>query len=251
MERASCHNTAVFFKMSTPKSVPTRMCFVCFDFDVCFWPLDLCIFSSSRCPKCSTEVLYPCWLRNLFRGTSSPRLNFWSHATLEKHGVSRFFKAFARLHILFRTLSLLWFFTHLFFFRPCCRKLDDNEVSVNEQWRTNQFVSVQSVYQTYVWTTPDAWLICVCLFFPEHSGVGILTFHLSTRTVLVFRKCVIWVGNHLAADSCVQNPRCCSRKKERNVRHGTFQQRKCLADFWQGRHQCVKTVRATLDLSAV
>ena len=84
---ASRHNGVRFFDISTSKSGPRMVCFVHFDFEMCFAPTMACTFSTSQlvksCPKLMCFVHFdleicfaPQW-RALFR-----HLNFqkWSEA---------------------------------------------------------------------------------------------------------------------------------------------------------------------------
>ena len=85
---ASRHNGVHFFDISTSKNGPNLVCFVHFDFEMCFAPQRRSIFSSL-----SSGQLAP-----------HPPLAYFStllsHKSLEKHGVSRLSYLFARLHLL-------------------------------------------------------------------------------------------------------------------------------------------------------
>ena len=125
---ASRHNGVHFFDISTAKSGPDLVCFVHFDFEMCFAPQRRALFSTSQLPKVvrSWCVLYiltskcasrhngvhffishlASWLRTrrfselTFRPSGAP--NHW------KNAVSRDVPTFSRICIFFLlTLSLL------------------------------------------------------------------------------------------------------------------------------------------------
>ena len=108
---ASCHNGVHFFGISTSKSGPRMVCFVHFDFEMCFAPQRLQFFISHLAS----------WLRTrrfsepAFRPSGAP--NHW------KNTVFRDFPTFSRICIFFLlTRSLLLFFLLIFLFSlplPC------------------------------------------------------------------------------------------------------------------------------------
>ena len=128
-ERASRHNGVHFFDISTSKSGPNLVCFVHFDFEMCFAPQRRALFRRLNFQKWSEHVscfiffTWKCasrhnsvqffishlarWLRT--RRFSEPTFrpsgatNHW-----EKHSVSRLSYLFAHLHLLSSALSLLW-----------------------------------------------------------------------------------------------------------------------------------------------
>ena len=68
---ASRHNGVHFFNISTSKSGPTMVCFVHFDFEMCFAPQRRALFRHLNFQKWSdTEVLCTCSLRNVLRATT-------------------------------------------------------------------------------------------------------------------------------------------------------------------------------------
>ena len=67
---ASRHNGVHFFDISTSKSAPTMVCFVHFDFEMCFAPQRRALFRHLNFQKCSDHgVLCTFWLRNVLRAT--------------------------------------------------------------------------------------------------------------------------------------------------------------------------------------
>ena len=108
---ASRHNGVHFFDIATSKSGPTMVCFVHFDFEMCFAPQRRALFISHLAS----------WLRTrrfsepTFRPPGAP--NHW------KNTVFRDFPTFSRICIFFLlTLSLLLFFLLIFLFSlplPC------------------------------------------------------------------------------------------------------------------------------------
>ena len=89
---ASRHNGVHFFDISTFKSGPRTVCFVHFDFEMCFAPFratTACNFSSLIWPDGSA----PTALANLL-------FDLRSHKSLEKHSVLRLLYFFAHLHLL-------------------------------------------------------------------------------------------------------------------------------------------------------
>ena len=119
---ASRHNSVQFFVISTSKSTPNLMCFVHFDFHMCFAPQRRAIFHLSADQLAPHPPLWRAYFSNLR-----------SHKSFEKHSEWWLFSLFAHLHLLssdsFSSLifSLLLFSSssHLCFsICPYCRKFD-------------------------------------------------------------------------------------------------------------------------------
>ena len=69
---ASRHNGVRFFDISTAKSAPTMVCFVHFDFQMCFAPQRRALFRHLNCQKWSgAGVFCTFWLRNVLRATTA------------------------------------------------------------------------------------------------------------------------------------------------------------------------------------
>ena len=69
---ASRHNGVHFFDISTSKSGPTLVCFVHFDFEMCFAPQRHALFRHLNFQKWSEPgVLCTFWLRNVLRATTA------------------------------------------------------------------------------------------------------------------------------------------------------------------------------------
>ena len=69
---ASRHNGVHFFDISADKSAPTMMCFVHFDFEICFAPQRRALFRHLSWQKWSDHgVFCTFWLRNLLRATTA------------------------------------------------------------------------------------------------------------------------------------------------------------------------------------
>ena len=69
---ASRHNGVHFFDISTSKSGPTMVCFVHFDFDMCFAPQRRALFQHLNCQKWSGPgVFCTFWLGNVLRATTA------------------------------------------------------------------------------------------------------------------------------------------------------------------------------------
>ena len=69
---ASCHNGVHFFDISTSKSGPSMLCFVHFDFEMCFAPQRRALFRHLNFEKCSKHgVLCTFWLQNVLRATTA------------------------------------------------------------------------------------------------------------------------------------------------------------------------------------
>ena len=69
---ASCHNSVHFFDISTSKSASNLMCFVHFDFDICYAPQRRPLFRHLNFQKCSgTEVFSAFWPGNVLRATTA------------------------------------------------------------------------------------------------------------------------------------------------------------------------------------
>ena len=131
---ASRHNGVHFFDISTSKRGPELVCFVHFDFEMCFAPQRRAICYLS----CGQMAPHPPLWRAYF---STLR----SHKSWDKHGVSRLSYLFAHLHLLssdsfsslifslllfslllFSSLLFysLWLCPSLLFICPYCRKFD-------------------------------------------------------------------------------------------------------------------------------
>ena len=71
-KRASRHNGAHFFDISTSKSGPTMVCFVHFDFEMCFAPQRRALFRHLNFQKWSeAEVFCTFWLGDVLRATTA------------------------------------------------------------------------------------------------------------------------------------------------------------------------------------
>ena len=71
-KRASRHNGVHFFDISTSKSGPTLVCFVHFDFKMCFAPQRRALFRHLNFQKWSdTGVFCTFWLQNVLRATTA------------------------------------------------------------------------------------------------------------------------------------------------------------------------------------
>ena len=69
---ASRHNGVRFFDISTSKSGPTMVCFVHFDFEMCFAPQRHALFRHLNLKKWSAPgVFCTFWLRNVLRATTA------------------------------------------------------------------------------------------------------------------------------------------------------------------------------------
>ena len=146
---ASRHNSVRFFDISTSKRALKLVCFVHFDFEMCFAPQRRALFRHLNFQKWSEHgVFCTFWLRNLLRATGSAPAALASllfdppepQIIEKKHSVSRLSYLFARLHLLssdsFSSLifslllfslllfSSLWLFPSLLFICPYCRKFD-------------------------------------------------------------------------------------------------------------------------------
>ena len=121
---ASRHNGVHFLDISTSKSGPNMVCFVHFDFEMCFTPQWRAIFISHLASRLRTRR----FSEPTFRPSGAT--NHW------KNTVFRDFPTFSRICLFFLlTLSLLWFFSlllfsslwlfpSLLFICPYCRKFD-------------------------------------------------------------------------------------------------------------------------------
>ena len=140
---ASHHNGVHFFNISTSKSGPEPVCFVPFDFEICFAPQRPALFRHRNFCKCSEHVVLltfdfemrfaPQWraLFDISTSKSGPSMvcfvhfdlemcfapqrrdfsTLRSHKSLEKHSVSRLSYLFAHLDLLSsETFSFLIFF---------------------------------------------------------------------------------------------------------------------------------------------
>ena len=118
---ASRHNGVHFFDISTSKSGPKLVCFVHFDFEMCFAPQRRALFRHLNFPKWSENgVLCTFWLRNVLRATTACNFSslLWPAGSApaalasllfdhpepqiigQKHSVSRLSYLFAHLRLL-------------------------------------------------------------------------------------------------------------------------------------------------------
>ena len=117
---ASRHNDVHFFDISTSKSGPNLVCFVHFDFEMCFAPQRRALFRHRNFQKWSDHgVFCTFWLRNVLRATTACNLSslLWPAGSapaalasllfdppepqiIGKHSVSRLSYLFAHLHLL-------------------------------------------------------------------------------------------------------------------------------------------------------
>ena len=114
---ASCHNGVHFFDISTAKSGPELVCFVHFDFEMCFAPQRCALFLHLNCQKWSAPGLFcTFWLGNVLRATTTCNCSslIWPAGSapaalaslLLKNTVFRDFPTFSRICIFF-LLTLL------------------------------------------------------------------------------------------------------------------------------------------------
>ena len=69
---ASRHNSVHFFDIATSKSGRKLLCFVHFDFEMCFAPQRRALFRHLNVEKCSVPVSFlHFWLRNVLRATTA------------------------------------------------------------------------------------------------------------------------------------------------------------------------------------
>ena len=116
----SRHNSVHFFDMSTSKSAPVLVCFVHFDFDMCFAPQRRALFQHRNFQKClENEILLTFWLLKVLCATAVCNFSsfIWPDGfapaalasllfdppepqIIGKRSESRLFYLFARLHLL-------------------------------------------------------------------------------------------------------------------------------------------------------
>ena len=128
---ASRHNGVHFFDIATFKSGPDLLCFVHFDFEMCFAPQRHALFRHRNFPNvlrattaCNFSSLIwpaasaPAALASHFSTLRSPK-------SLGKHSASRLSYLFAHLHLLSSySFSSLCLFPALLFICPYCRKFN-------------------------------------------------------------------------------------------------------------------------------
>ena len=79
--QSSRHNGVHFLDIATSKSGPELMCFVHFDFEMCFAPQRRALFRHRNFQKWSENgVLCTFWLRNVLRATTA--CTFWTSSQL-------------------------------------------------------------------------------------------------------------------------------------------------------------------------
>ena len=125
----SRHNVVHFFDISTSKSAPTLVCFVRFDFEICFAPQRRALFRHLNFQKCSESAVFcTCLLPNVLRATTACKCSslIWPDGSapaalanvlfdppepqiIGKNVMFRDFSTFSRTCIFFLlTLSSLW-----------------------------------------------------------------------------------------------------------------------------------------------
>ena len=123
---ASRHNGVHFFDISTSKSGPTLVCFVHFDFQMCFAPQRRALFQHRNVQKRSAPLVFcPFWLGNVLRATTACNFSslIWpagsatrrfSEPTFRPSGatnhwkntVNRDFPIFSRIYLFFLLIFL-------------------------------------------------------------------------------------------------------------------------------------------------
>ena len=115
---ASRHNGVHFFHISTSQSGPKLVCFVHFDFEICFAPQRRALFRQLNFQKCSErDVLLTFSLANVLHATTACNFSsltrpdgsapaalaslLFDHKSLGKNSVSRLSYLFAHLDLLF------------------------------------------------------------------------------------------------------------------------------------------------------
>ena len=99
---ASRHNGVHFFDIATAKSGPELVCFVHFDFKMCFAPQRRALFRHRNFQKWSEPLVFlTVWLRDVLRATTACNFStLRSPKSLGKHRVSRLSYLFAHQHLL-------------------------------------------------------------------------------------------------------------------------------------------------------
>ena len=154
---ASRHNGVHFFDIATSKSGPKLVCFVHFDFKMCFAPQRRALFWHLNFQKWSgAGVFCTFWLGNLLRATTACNFSslIWPAGSAPNHWkntVFRDFPTFSRIFIFFLlTLSLLLFFLLIFLFSlplPCSAF----HLSIlSEVWLLN-FLRLWMYIYIYIW----------------------------------------------------------------------------------------------------
>ena len=156
-KRASCHNHngVHFFDISTSKSGQSMVCFVHFDFEMCFAPRRRALFRHLNFQKWSEPgvCLYIFFFEMCFAATTACNFSslIWPagsapaalaslpfdppHQSLEKHGVSRLFYLFAHLDLLSSETFSFW---SSFFFSSLTLPISAFHLSIlSEVWLLN------------------------------------------------------------------------------------------------------------------
>ena len=109
---ASRHNGVHFFDISTSKSGPSMVCFVHFDFEMCFAPATACTFSTSQLVKSCPKLV--CFVHFDFEMCFAPkRRALFRHRNFKKCSGREVFLAFQLANVLRATTacnfsSLIW-----------------------------------------------------------------------------------------------------------------------------------------------
>ena len=140
---ASRHNGVHFFDIATSKSGPTLVCFVHFDFKMCFAPQRRALFRHRNFQKWSgAEVFCTFWLANVLRATTACTFSclIWPAGSAPAALASLLFdppepQIIGKTQLIATFLSfrastssffwscLFWLFSPLLFNCPYCRKL--------------------------------------------------------------------------------------------------------------------------------
>ena len=139
---ASRHNGVHFFNISTSKSGPTMVCFVHFDFKMCFAPQRRALFQNLNFQKWSDPLVFcPFWLGNVLRTTTACTFSclIWPAGSApaalanllfdppepqiigKTHWIATFLPFRASASSFFWSF-LFWLFSPLLFNCPYCRK---------------------------------------------------------------------------------------------------------------------------------
>jgi len=88
----SRHNGVHFLDISISKSAPSMVCFVHFDFEICFTPQRRPLFPHLNFQKWSERAVFcTCWLRNLLRTTTCDVFSFFACKRASRHTGVHFF----------------------------------------------------------------------------------------------------------------------------------------------------------------
>ena len=201
---ASRHNGVHFFNISTSKSGPRMVCFVHFDFEMCFAPQRRALFRHLNFQKWSAPlVFWPFWLGNVLRATTARTFSclIWPAGSAPAALASLLFDPpepqiigktqWIATFLSFRASTssffwsfLFWLFSPLLFNCPYCRKFHFKLPSIRFihycSWNTTHIIILATFVDDHYFCLPH-----------KYMNITSISYH----SWLYFCGHIYWCGN--------------------------------------------------------